>query len=67
MRDSSLRSTGPNLAKSTLGQGSRSMPPTPPPAARRGRLVALARRRAAALREGLDVLAHDAAVRRRCP
>ena len=34
MRDSGLRSTGPNLAKSTFGHGSRSMPPTPPPAAR---------------------------------
>ena len=32
IRDSSLRSIGPNLAKSTFGQGSRSRPP-PPPAA----------------------------------
>src|SRR5256885_10729724 len=30
MRDRSLRSTGPNLAKSTLGQGSRSRPAPPP-------------------------------------
>ena len=29
MRLRSLRSIGPNFAKSTLGQGSRSMPPTP--------------------------------------
>ena len=33
MRASGLRSTGPNFAKSTFGQGSRSMPPTPPPLA----------------------------------
>ena len=33
MRERSLRSTGPNLVKSTLGQGSRSRPtPVPPPA-----------------------------------
>src|SRR5690606_22077214 len=34
MRERSLRSTGPNLVKSTLGQGSRSRPaPEPPPPA----------------------------------
>src|SRR5690606_9283498 len=32
MRDRSLRSTGPNLAKSTLGHGSRSRPAPEPPA-----------------------------------
>ena len=31
MRESGLRSTSPNLAKSTLGQGIRSRPPPPPP------------------------------------
>ena len=59
MRPSSLRSTGPNFAKSTLGQGRRSMPPTPPP------LAAAAcglRRRRSALGEGLDVFAQNAAV-----
>ena len=34
MRDSGFASTGPNFAKSTLGHGRSSMPPTPAPAAR---------------------------------
>ncbi len=42
MRERSLRSTGPNLAKSTLGQGSRSRPTPEPPAAGAGAFAAWA-------------------------
>ena len=65
MRDSSLRSIGPNLAKSTLGQGIRPSPAPPPPAAagRLGRLrLGLHRTGHHGLGEGLHVVLRDAAL-----